>query len=200
MLKHVILDMGNVLLDYNPKAALDRFFETEEDKLLIKRELFDGPEWVQGDLGYITNKQRYDGVSKRVPTRLHDRLRACVDGWDFCMVPLEGAIKFCHFVKNEGYGIYVLSNAGIEFYQYFSKYFDPAFFDGIVISAEEHILKPDVRIYQSLLARYALKAEECLFIDDRQDNVEGAQACGMMAYRFENDFETLKKMLGGTPK
>ena len=46
MLKHVILDMGNVLLDYNPRAALDRFFETEEDRSIIQRELFDGPEWL----------------------------------------------------------------------------------------------------------------------------------------------------------
>ena len=68
------------------------FFETEEDKALIRREFFDGPEWIQGDLGYITNEQRYDGVRKRVPARLHERLRACVDGWDFCMIPLEGAI------------------------------------------------------------------------------------------------------------
>ncbi|MCI9420300.1 MAG: HAD family phosphatase [Eubacterium sp.] len=200
MLKHVILDMGNVLLDYNPRAALDRFFKTEEDKALIQRELFDGPEWIQGDLGYITNKQRYDGVSKRVPARLHERLRACVDGWDFCMIPLEDAIPFCHFVKEQGYGIYVLSNAGLEFYQYFTKYFDPAFFDGIVISSEVHVVKPDVRIYQTLLDKYALKADECLFIDDRKNNVEGARACGMQAHHFQNDFKTLKKMLGGTPQ
>lgn len=198
MLKHVILDMGNVLLDYNPRAALDRFFETEEDRSIIQRELFDGPEWIQGDLGYITNEQRYDGVSKRVPARLRERLRECVDGWDFCMVPIEGAISFCHFVKERGYGIYVLSNAGLEFYQYFTKYYDPAFFDGIVVSSEVHIVKPDVGIYRILLEKYGLKAEECLFIDDRQNNVEGALACGMQAHRFQNDFEILKKMLGGT--
>lgn len=197
MLKHVILDMGNVLLDYNPRAALDRFFETEEDRSIIQRELFDGPEWIQGDLGYITNEQRYDGVSKRVPARLRERLRECVDGWDFCMVPIEGAISFCHFVKERGYGIYVLSNAGLEFYQYFTKYYDPAFFDGIVVSSEVHIVKPDVGIYRILLEKYGLKAEECLFIDDRQNNVEGALACGMQAHRFQNDFEILKKMLGG---
>lgn len=195
MLKNVILDMGNVLLDYNPEAALDRFFETEDDKALIKRELFDGPEWVQGDLGYITNEQRYDGVSKRVPERLHEKLRACVDGWDFCMVPLDGAIEFCHFVKDNGYGIYVLSNAAMEFHQYFPKYFDPAFFDGIVISAEVHIVKPDKRIYQYLLEKYGLLAEECLFIDDRPNNVEGALKCGMQVHQFKNDFEEIKKYL-----
>lgn len=195
MLKNVILDMGNVLLDYNPGVALDHFFRTEEDKALIRRELFDGPEWVQGDLGYITNEQRYDGVSKRVPERLHAGLRACVDGWDMCMVPLDGALDFCQFVKESGYGIYVLSNASAEFHQYFSKYFDPAFFDGIVISAEVHIVKPDEGIYLYLLEQYGLRAEECLFIDDRLNNVEGARTCGMQAYQFKDDFGELKKYL-----
>lgn len=197
MLKHVILDMGNVLLDYNPEVVLDHFFETEEDRALIRRELFEGPEWVQGDLGYITNEQRYDGVSRRVPARLHERLRACVDGWDFCMVPLDGSREFCRFVKESGYGVYVLSNAGLEFYEYFSKYFDPNFFDGIIISSEVHIVKPDAGIYQYLLGKYGLTAAECLFVDDRQDNVRGAMACGLQAYQFQNDFEELKKMLGG---
>lgn len=197
MLKHVILDMGNVLLDYNPGVVLDHFFETEEDRALIRRELFEGPEWVQGDLGYITNEQRYDGVSRRVPPRLHKRLRACVEGWDFCMVPLDGAVEFCRFVKDSGYGVYILSNAGPEFYEYFSKYFDPDFFDGIVISSEVHIVKPDERIYRHLLRKYGLAEEECLFVDDRPDNVQGALACGLQAYRFQNDFKELKKMLGG---
>ena len=195
MLKHVILDMGNVLLDYNPGVVLEHFFETEEDRALIKRELFEGLEWVQGDLGYITNEQRYDGVSRRVPPRLHERLRACVEGWDFCMVPLDGAVEFCRFVKDSGYGVYVLSNAGLEFYEYFSKYFDPDFFDGIVISSEVHIVKPDVRIYQYLLKKYELAPEECLFIDDQKNNVYGAMRAGMQGLVYRGRPESVEARL-----
>lgn len=191
-MKNIILDMGNVLLDYNPGVILDQVFDKEEDKALIRKELFEGEEWIQGDLGYITNEQRYEGVSKRVPEYLHKKLKACVDGWDICMIPLKGAREFCNYIKMRGYGIYVLSNAGLEFYQYFSKYYDPDFFDGIVISSEVHIVKPDIRIYQYLLEKYSLKAEDCLFIDDRENNVEGALACGMQAHMFRGDFEEIK--------
>ncbi len=190
-MKNIILDMGNVLLDYDPQVILDQIFDKEEDKALIRRELFEGEEWIQGDLGYITNEQRYEGVSKRVPEYLHGKLKACVDGWDICMIPLKGAREFCNYIKKRGYGIYVLSNAGLEFYQYFSKYYDLDFFDGIVISSEVHIVKPDIRIYQYLLEKYSLKAEDCLFIDDQENNVEGALACGMQAYMFRGGFEEI---------
>lgn len=192
VLKNIILDMGNVLLDYDPEVILDQVFDREEDKALIRRELFEGEEWVQGDLGYITNEQRYDGVSKRVPEYLHEKLKVCVNEWDICMIPLEGAREFCEYIREHGYGIYVLSNASSEFYQYFFRYYEPDFFDGIVISSEVHIVKPDIRIYEYLLQKYGLEAKECLFIDDRENNVEGALACGMQAHRFRDDFEEIK--------
>ena len=192
MLKNIVLDMGNVLLDYNPWYILDRLFDKQEDKDIIFNELFNGPEWIQGDLGYIKNSQRYDTVSKRVPRRLHDKLRECVDRWDICMIPLDGAKEFCEYIKDSGYGIYILSNACSEFYNYFTRHFDLDFFDGVVVSSDIHIIKPDLRIYKYLLNKYNLNAKECLFIDDRQDNVEGALKSGMNAYVFKNNFEEIK--------
>ena len=69
-------------------------------------------------------------------------------------------------------------------------------FDGIVVSSDEHIVKPDAGIYRILLERYGLNADECLFIDDRADNVRGAVESGMNAYVFNNDFETVKSRYG----
>ena len=67
-------------------------------------------------------------------------------------------------------------------------------FDGIVVSGEEHLLKPDAAIYRCLLERNALRAEESLFIDDNRDNVAAARAIGMEAVLFENA-EQLEKVL-----
>lgn len=52
--------------------------------------------------------------------------------------------------------------------------------------------KPDIRIYEIFLRRFGLKPEECLFIDDREDNAEGARAAGMQAFVFRNDFEAVR--------
>ena len=59
-------------------------------------------------------------------------------------------------------------------------------FDGLVISGREGLVKPDAAIYRLLLERYGLRAEECLFIDDVERNIQGARAVGMQAVLFTN--------------
>ena len=62
MIKNVILDMGNVLLSYDPQVILNKVCETEEEKRLILSNLFESDIWLMGDRGEITNDQRYDLV------------------------------------------------------------------------------------------------------------------------------------------
>ena len=111
------------------------------------------------------------------------------------MVPVEGAWEFMSFVKEKGYGLYVLSNAAIEFYQYFPRQIDMDFFDGIVVSGEVHMLKPEREIYRYLLESYHLSPQECLFIDDREDNVKGGEKEGIKGIVFKGDFAEVKKEL-----
>lgn len=191
-MKNIILDMGNVLLDYNPDICLNHFLNNDDDKALIKKELFGGPEWIEGDLGYITDSERFDGVSKRVPKRLHKELKECVEGWDMCMLPVAGAKEFCEYAKEKGCRLYVLSNASNSFYDYFPRFAPFDYFDGIVVSCDIHIIKPDTRIYEYLLDKYHLLPEECFFIDDRPENVEGAKKVGMNGAVFRGDFKELE--------
>lgn len=195
MIKNIVLDMGNVLLDYNPDICLNLFVHTEKDRQLIRHELFEGPEWVQGDLGYITDEERYASVSLRVPERLHQELKQCTEHWDVCMLPIPGAKEFCEDAKKKGYRLYVLSNASDAFYRYFPGFAPLDYFDGIVVSCDIHIIKPDIRIYRHLLEQYALLPEECFFIDDKADNVKGAKDAGMHGAVFHGDFEELKTRL-----
>lgn len=195
MIKNIVFDMGNVLLDFNPRASMQMLKIKEEAQPFMLSELFGGKEWVQLDLGSIKVDEAFDSIKQRIPEEYHAELRKCINGWDICMVPLEGAEDFCNYVKEKGCGVYVLSNAHKSFYKYFPRYFDLEFFDGIVVSADVHVVKPDVRIYEHLLEKYNLNAEECLFIDDREDNVEGAIKAGMKAMQFKNDFEEVRKHL-----
>ena len=57
------------------------------------------------------------------------------------------------------------------------------------------MLKPDVEIYKTFLDKYGLKGEECLFIDDRQDNIEGAGKAGLNTFRFTGDYEAVLNQL-----
>ena len=189
MVKNVVLDMGNVLLDFNPEVSLNLYCSSEEEKELIRRELFHGPEWKLGDKGEIKDKDRFDLVKIRVPEEHHEALRNCADNWTICMTPLEGAREFCERIKDLGLGIYVLSNASDAFYEYFPKFLPLDFFNGVFVSSNYLMLKPDVEIYKRFLKEYDLKPEECLFVDDMEVNVEAAKQAGMNAFRFNGNYD-----------
>ena len=189
MIKNVVLDMGNVLLDYNPRFVLNMFCSSGEEKEIIDRELFNGPEWKMGDRGDIKDKDRFDLVKGRVPEQYHAALKNCADNWGICMTPLDGAKEFCERIKDSGYGIYILSNASDLFYEYFPKFLPLDFFDGVFVSANYHMIKPDVAIYKKFLEEYRLSADECLFIDDRADNIAGAKEAGFATFQFMGDYD-----------
>lgn len=193
MIRNIVLDMGNVLLSYDPNVPLNKFCRTPEERETIRQELFLGPEWKQGDLGLMTNEEKYDSICKRVPESMRGALKRCVFEWYICLSPVSGVREFCQYAKEKGFRLYVLSNAAKDFYGYFPDFAPFDFFDGIVVSADLHMVKPDIRIYQSLLEKFHLLSEECLFIDDLEENVEGAKQAGMSGEVFRGDFDRLKK-------
>ena len=140
-IKHLIFDMGNVLMRYDPEVPLREYVSSEEARDLIRKELFQGPEWVERDRGTISIEEMYERVAKRIPEQYHEALKKCVYGWDICMEPLEKSVKLCEDARKWGYQTYVLSNAGSEeFYRYFPKFsFDNFFYNSSVIGKIVHV-------------------------------------------------------------
>ena len=81
MIKNIIFDMGQVLIHWSPDMFLDRYALTEEDRLLLKRELYASIEWVQLDHGTITEDEALERICGRLPQRLHGTARELVTGW-----------------------------------------------------------------------------------------------------------------------
>ncbi len=194
-IKHIVFDMGNVLMRYDPEVPLKEFVKTEEARNLIRKELFQGLEWVEADRGMISEEEMYQSVKKRIPSQYHEELKRCVYEWDICMKPLEESVKFCKELRDQGYKTYVLSNAAQSFYSYFTRFSSLDAFDGVVVSSDVHLIKPDVRIYEYFLEKYHLDASECLFLDDREDNVEGARKAGMQAIVFTENYKYVRDFL-----
>lgn len=194
-IKNIIFDMGRVLLKFDPYVSLNRYCENKEDIKLIYQELFEGPEWVMADEGKITNGQRYELVKERLPKSLHRILKLVVENWEMCMEPVDGAIEFYQLVKDKGYQTFVLSNACNRFYSYFPRFYDLDSFEGVVVSSEVKMIKPDPAIYLYLLKTYHLNPEECLFIDDIKENVETAKSLGIRGFLFQNNYEDVKELI-----
>ncbi|MGD0125725.1 MAG: HAD family phosphatase [Terriglobia bacterium] len=94
-------------------------------------------------------------------------------------------MEWVRALKNHGLKIAVLSNMPIEISTHMRR-FAPWFrdFDYVCFSAEVQLAKPEHAIFHACLKVVGSKPEECLFIDDRADNVEAAQAVGMHAVGF----------------
>ena len=196
MIKNVVFDMGQVLIHWSADVYLSCYDLSEEDRQLLRTELFQSVEWVQLDRGSISEDEALDTICCRIPRRLHNIAEELVTGWwRKPMKPVDGMAELIARLKCAGYGIYLLSNAGLPLRTYFRWIPGASYFDGLLISSEEKLLKPQQEIYKALFERFDLKPEECFFIDDNPLNVEGAACCGMAGTVFRGDVERLRREL-----
>lgn len=195
MIQNILFDMGNVLIHFDRKVFLDRLDVTEEEKQQLLREVFLSVEWVQMDRGTLAEPEAEVQICRRLPEHLHPAVHSLVSLWDEPMLPVAGMAELVAELKQNGYGIYLLSNASIRQHEYWPKIPGWQFFDGKVISADEKIMKPHPDYYRIALERFGLKPEECFFIDDVPANIEGALFCGISGAVFHKDVSLLRSQL-----
>ncbi len=197
-IRNIVFDMGNVLVFFRPDMLIDAVGIEGEDKELLKNTIFNSYEWVQGDRGTLSMKDETEIFKSRLPQRLHEAAAALVEWWDLLLLPIPGMAQLIGDLKKAGHGIYLLTNANDATHQYFFRIPGSEYFDGLLISSDEKILKPQPEIYRLLCSRFGLKAEECFFIDDNPANIEGAIYTGMKGRVFrEDDADLLRKDMEG---
>ena len=196
MIRNIIFDMGGVLIKYDPDYFVDSLgLDSRQDRDILLKEIFLSEYWEMQDQGIYTNEEVYRAVIKNIPERLHKQAYQLVMHWHDPVIPIEGMAALIREFKESGFGIYLLSNAGFNQPLYWENIPGHEYFDGGVVSAFEKTVKPERRIFEILLDRYQLKAEECIFIDDVEKNCAGARRCGINAVRFDGDVETLRGFL-----
>lgn len=192
----IVFDMGQVLIHWQPLALIAHMDLTEKQKELLLTELFQSVEWVQSDHGTIALEQIVTQVCRRLPEDLHPAVEELVLGWwRRPLVPMEGMAELIRELKEKGYNIYLLSNASVDLRKYFHRIPGSEYFDGLMVSAEERLLKPQHEIYHTLHSRFRLEPGRCLFIDDSPANIEGALCTGMEGIIFRGDTARLRREL-----
>lgn len=201
MIRNIIFDMGNVLIHWRPEIFLERMGISEEDGALLMREVFGSVEWIQTDRGTLSMEEGITAECLRLPERLHGAVRELtLNWWKDHLLPMEGAAELVRELKGMGYGIYLLSNAKTDLHQYFQRIPGSEHFDGIIVSADWKLLKPQPELYQVLLREYGLKAEECFFTDDLNINIEAAVLVGMSGTVFRGVPELRRALIeAGVP-
>lgn len=198
MIKNIIFDLGNVIINYNQENIMNQFTTKPEEKEYLMQKIFKSPEWMKIDLGEITLEEASSFVNERENNKYKELTDNFWINW-FKVQPInEETVNLAKTLKEKNYKIFVLSNMGETCYEFFSTHDFFKLCDGIVISAREHVKKPDERIFNILLDRYNLSPEECLVIDDDDTNrtYETANRMGFKGRRvIPNNTEDIRNLL-----
>ena len=195
MIKNILFDMGQVLIRFDQKYFIKRLGIEDVDLDLLLREVYRSVEWVQMDRGSLREEEAFERIRARLPERLHDAAWKLVIMWDRPILEIDGMYELVEELKELGYGVYLLSNASVRQHEYWPRIPASKFFDGKLISADVHVIKPQPEIYRLCLEKFNLKAEECFFIDDAPANIEGALQCGIPGAVFHGDAALLRRQL-----
>ena len=196
MIKNVIFDMGKVLIDFDHDYFIDQVgVENNKDRQILKRGIFGSLEWALMDRGSLTDEEASEIIKKRVPEHLKEKVELLTCHWDRYIVPIKGAKELVKELKDNGYKIYLLSNAAVNQKRYWKDIPGNEYFDGTAVSCFAHLVKSQPEIYKYLLDKFNLKANECVFIDDAPLNVEGAVFSGLHGIVFYGDYKEVRKKL-----
>lgn len=199
MIKNIVFDLGNVVFKLKFENVINNFTQKEDEIKALKTAIFDSDEWLKLDDGAISKEDAINIMISNLPEYLHNTCREIMKCWTKeGLILNEQTIEFIKRVREKGYHTFILSNAPLEIPEFLEKMNVLQYFDGKIISAEEKLSKPDPRIYELLLKKFNLIPEECLFIDDRRENIESAIKCGLNGYifdynKFDKFLEEIKK-------
>jgi len=203
MVKNIVFDFGGVLLNLNPELTYKKLTEvmgvditSDQIPAHIYKVMLG---YEKGEINtetFLWNLQKESTKLTPQPDKLINAWNAMLLGWN------EDRFQFLEKLRKD-YKVFLLSNTNdlhIEWVirdlkkNHKIKDFGKRFFDGVYYSHQMRRRKPELAIYNTVIEESELIPEECLFIDDNIENVEGAIAAGWNAVLHDPKKEIIDEM------
>lgn len=193
MVKNIIFDIGNVLATFQPRDFLYELFH--DDQIVdCFFEVFFQELWHKYDQGLYSIDDMISLGIKELPN-YEKEIRFMMNEWVNYVRPIDSSMQIIKTYKENGYHLFILSNIPEDSYLYLKNNFDfIQEMDGGIYSYQDLLIKPDIRIYELLLERYSLNANESLFIDDKLENIEAARSLGFQTIHCTDYHELSRKI------
>jgi putative hydrolase of the HAD superfamily len=180
----VVFDLGGVLLRWNPTEIINSSFSDELTRSIVRREIFQHPDWLDMDRGALQEQDAIHRFQKRTGCSLA-QMSKLLETVRESLQPIEKTHEILEELSQHKAPLYCLSNMPATTADYLrARYAFFRLFHGIVISGEINLLKPDKAIFRHLIERFTLTPERTIFIDDSQANIESAAALGFKTHHF----------------
>jgi len=194
-MKTIIFDLGGVLVDWNPEYVYLNEFDGDRKKMNWFFDNICTSDWNEeqdgGKLIKIATKERI----KLFPE--HEKLIKMYYGrWEEMLKgEIIESVNILKKLKSKNYKLIALTNWSFETFPVAIRRFDfLKLFDGIVVSGKIKMLKPFKNIYNYTINKYKLSPSECVFIDDRVSNVQGAINCGIKGIHFQSSKQLIREL------
>ena len=195
MIKNIIFDFGGVVMDWNPRYFFkDHFKDDEKMEHFLKNIVTD--DWNgEQDRGRTLAEGTEIQVAKHPDWE--NEIRAYYDNWTTMLksdIPANVAVL--RKLEHSEYELFGLTNWSAETFPYALENYDffEIFNGKIVVSGTERLIKPDPTIWNVLLERYQIKAEESVFIDDNAKNIEVAKRLGFICVHIKEDTDLEREL------
>jgi len=194
-IKNIIFDFGGVVMDWNPRYFFkDYFNDAEKMEYFLKNIATD--DWnIEQDRG----RSLAEGTNFQVQKHpdWEKEIRAYYDNWTTMLKSeISENVAVLRKLEHSNYELFGLTNWSAETFPFALENYDffRIFKDKIVVSGTEKVIKPNPEIWNILLNRYQIKAEESIFIDDNCKNIEAAKKLGFICIHIKNDTDLEKEL------
>ena len=183
----IILDMGNVLLEWNKDKILKAVAKTQKDYLILDKAIFQSGLWERLDLGTLTREELVDKVLSLLGDIYKKKVEEVIWNWPAYIDIYTEVFPMLACLKEKGHRIFVLSNTSPVFYELLKDQLAPLekILDGFVLSCDIKAIKPDRKMFEEILHKYQLDPSNCIFLDDVKDNTNMAESLGIKAYQVK---------------
>ncbi|MCY7103705.1 HAD family hydrolase [Streptococcus oralis] len=183
----IILDMGNVLLEWNKDKILQGVSEMKKDYLILDKTIFQSGLWERLDLGTMTREELVLKVVSMIGRTYQKKVEEVIWNWPSYIDIYTEVFPVLLELKKKGHRIFVLSNTSKVFYDLLDEQLSPLkeVLDGFVLSCDIKAIKPDLAMFKKILDKYQLDPTHCVFLDDIEDNTSAAEKLGIKAYQVK---------------
>jgi 2-haloacid dehalogenase len=184
-LNTIIFDLGNVLIDWNPRHLYRKIMKSEEEVSWFLENICTS-EWNDEQDAGRSFEEATETLVKAHP-EWEEPIRAWYARWQETISgPIQGTVEILKELKKKNqYPLYALTNWSAQTFPWALDSFEFLhWFDGIVVSGRERCRKPSAEFYQILFDRYNVHPASALFIDDNVKNIEGAKQVGLQTIHF----------------
>jgi 2-haloacid dehalogenase len=185
MIDTVIFDLGNVLIEWNPRHLYRKLFGSDTQGMERFLSEVCNTEWNERqDAG----RTWQEAIEEAIALHPHhaEMIRAFHQRWDEMLGgPLHDSIAVLEELRQKGTRLLALTNWSRETFPIaLERYEFLSWFEGILVSGHEGLIKPDPAIYRLLISRFDIDVSHAVFIDDSVRNVESARQVGLHALQF----------------